>query len=64
VKWLFAVVYPIKRIARERMGKNFVEPPFEGLSWTLDTPSFREAKLVAPRRRASPAAASQAWMSR
>jgi len=33
VKWLFAATYPIKRIARERMGKNFVEPPLEGLWW-------------------------------
>jgi hypothetical protein len=38
VKWLFAVIYPIKRIARERMGKNFVEPPVEGLWWALDMP--------------------------
>jgi len=40
VKWLFAVVYPIKRIARERMGKNFVEPPLEGLWWADDMQDF------------------------
>ena len=38
VKWLFAAVYPIKRIARERMRKNFAEPPLEGLWWALDVP--------------------------
>lgn len=32
-KWLFATVYPIKRIAKERMGKSFVEPPIEVLWW-------------------------------
>ena len=36
VKWLFAALYPIKRAARERMGKNFVEPPLEGLWWADD----------------------------
>jgi len=40
VKWLFAVIYPIKRIARERMGKNFVEPPLEGLWWADDLEDF------------------------
>ncbi len=40
VKWLFAVIYPIKRIARERMGKNFVEPPLEGLWWADDMQDF------------------------
>ena len=40
VKWLFAAVYPIKRIARERMGKDFVEPPLEGLWWADDMKDF------------------------
>jgi hypothetical protein len=40
VKWLFAAVYPIKRMARERMGKNFVEPPLEGLWWADDMKDF------------------------
>jgi hypothetical protein len=36
MRWLFAVVYPIKRIAKERMGKRFVEPPLEALWWADD----------------------------
>jgi hypothetical protein len=40
VKWLFAAIYPIKRIARERMGKDFVEPPLEGLWWADDIQDF------------------------
>ena len=40
VKWLFAAIYPIKRIARERMGKSFVEPPLEGLWWADDMQDF------------------------
>ncbi len=30
VRWLFSAIYPIKRVAKERMGKDFVEPPLEG----------------------------------
>jgi hypothetical protein len=30
------MVYPIKRVARERMGKRFVEPPLEALWWADD----------------------------
>jgi hypothetical protein len=33
LQWLFAVLYPIKRIAKERMGRHFVQPPLEGLWW-------------------------------
>ncbi|MBI4718186.1 MAG: GyrI-like domain-containing protein [Planctomycetes bacterium] len=40
VKWLFTVIHPIKRVARERMGKNFVEPPLEGLWWADDVQDF------------------------
>jgi hypothetical protein len=40
VKWLFAAIYPIKRIARERMGQDFVEPPLEGLWWVDDMKDF------------------------
>jgi hypothetical protein len=40
VKWLFAATYPVKRIARERMGRNFVEPPLEGLWWADDAADF------------------------
>lgn len=37
VKWLFAAIYPIKQVARHRMGRNFVEPPLESLWWADDT---------------------------
>ena len=40
VKWLFAAIYPIKRIARERMGRNFIEPPLEGLWWADEIQDF------------------------
>lgn len=40
VKWLFAVIYPINRLARERMGADFVEPPLEGLWWGDDVDDF------------------------
>ena len=40
VKWLFTVLHPIKRTARERMGKDFVEPPLEGLWWADDIQDF------------------------
>lgn len=39
-KWLFAALYPIKRLARQRMGKRFVEPPLEGLWWADDPQDF------------------------
>lgn len=40
LRWLFSAVYPIKRIAKERMGKDFVEPPLEGLWWADDMDDF------------------------
>jgi hypothetical protein len=40
MQWLFAAVYPIKRLAKERMGKRFVEPPLEGLWWADDPADF------------------------
>jgi hypothetical protein len=39
-RWLFAVIYPIKRIAKQRMGKRYVEPPLEGLWWADDLNDF------------------------
>ena len=36
LRWLFAAVYPIKRMAKERMGRHFVEPPLEALYWADD----------------------------
>ncbi len=40
VRWLFATLNPIKRIAKERMGKDFVEPPLEGLWWADEMTDF------------------------
>lgn len=40
VKWLFATIDPIKRIARERMGRSFVQPPLEALWWGDDVEDF------------------------
>ncbi len=40
VRWLFSAVYPIKLIAKKRMGKDFVEPPLEGLWWTDNIEDF------------------------
>jgi hypothetical protein len=40
VRWLFSAIYPIKRIARERMGRDFVEPPLEALWWADDMDDF------------------------
>jgi len=39
-RWLWAVVHPIRRLAKERMGRNFVEPPLEGLWWADDLDDF------------------------
>ncbi len=36
IKWLFAVAFPIKQVARQRMGRDFVEPPLECLWWADD----------------------------
>ena len=44
LRWLFAVLHPIKRIAKERMGRHFVEPPLEGLWWADDLADFVAGK--------------------
>jgi len=36
MRWLVAAVYPIRKIAKARMGRRFVEPPVEGLWWADD----------------------------
>lgn len=36
VKALYTAIYPIRREARERMGKSFVEPPVEIVYWADD----------------------------
>ena len=46
VKWLFASIVPLRRMAKEQMGASFVEPPLETLYWT-DT----EANLVCTPKR-------------
>ena len=40
VTWLYSVVYPIKFMAKERYGKDFVAPPLEGLWWADDMSDF------------------------
>jgi hypothetical protein len=45
VTWLHAAIHPLRRIARERMGKAFVEPPLEAL-WSTD----EAGDLVAAKR--------------
>src|SRR5262245_5154937 len=44
LRWLFAVAHPIKLIAKERMGRNFVEPPLECLWWSDDLNDFITGK--------------------
>lgn len=39
-KWLYSVVHFIKPWVKERMGKNFVEPPLEYLCWAEDELDF------------------------
>lgn len=40
MKWLFSVVHLIKPLVKARMGKNFVEPPLEGLYWAENEKDF------------------------
>ena len=40
MRWLFSVVYPLKLIAKKRMGKHFVEPPMECLWWADNIEDF------------------------
>ena len=39
-RWLFSAVAPIKQVARQRMGKRFVEAPLECLWWADDMAAF------------------------
>lgn len=34
-KWLFATIVPLRKIAKEKLGSDFVEPPLEALYWTV-----------------------------
>ena len=40
VRWLYAIIHPIRPLARERLGKNFAEPPPECLWWADDPEDF------------------------
>ncbi len=40
VKWLYSVVHLIRPLAKQRMGKNFVEPPLECLFWADNEDDF------------------------
>ena len=40
VTWLYSTVYPLKWIARERVGKDFIVAPLEGLWWADDWNDF------------------------
>ena len=39
-KWLYSMVHCIKPYMKERMGKNFAEPPLEYLFWADDPEDF------------------------
>lgn len=42
VKWLFAIVHIVRPFVKERMGKNFVNPPLEVLYWADDPEDFAQ----------------------
>jgi hypothetical protein len=42
VKWLYSVVHLVKPQVKQRMGKNFVEPPLECLCWADKKKDFME----------------------
>ncbi|MFN0050979.1 MAG: GyrI-like domain-containing protein [Planctomycetales bacterium] len=44
IRWLFAVVHPLRVIGRKRMGKDFVEPPLECLWWADDLRDFIDGR--------------------
>lgn len=43
-KWLYSVVHLVKPFVKERMGKNFIEPPLEYQVWADNQKDFLEAK--------------------
>ena len=43
-KWLYSVVHLVKPFVKERMGKNFVEPPLEYQFWADNKRDFIEGK--------------------
>lgn len=40
VQWLYSTIYPIKFIAKKKLGKDFVAPPLEGIWWADDMGAF------------------------
>ena len=36
LKWMYAAIQPIRRNAKKKLGKDFLEPPFETLWWADD----------------------------
>ena len=40
VQWLYATLYPMKFIAKKKLGKDFVVPPLEGLWWADDMDDY------------------------
>jgi hypothetical protein len=52
VRWLFATIVPIRKIAKEKLGANFVEPPLETLYWAEGRRDFVSAPTTEWRWRA------------
>jgi hypothetical protein len=50
-KWLYALVHIVKPYVKERMGKNFAEPPLEYLFWAENEKDFIEGNQDAWRWR-------------
>ncbi len=44
VKWLYSIAHVVKPMVKERMGKNFVEPPPEFLYWADNAEDFAEGR--------------------
>ena len=44
IKWIYSVVHFIKPLVKERMKKNFVEPPLECLFWADNEKDFVSGK--------------------
>lgn len=41
-KWLYSVAHMVKPLVKERLGKNFVDPPLEWLYWADNEKDFSE----------------------
>lgn len=41
IEWLFKTIYPIKKLAKQRMGRNFKESPLECLYWGENFTNWR-----------------------